>query len=293
MKPTRGRTPTGPDGGIFLWGLAVEFALTRTVRDSAALLDAVAGPDDGYFYTAQPPKGSFLAAAMSHPGSLKIGVVEQMPGCTRARKENLSKLNETRSLLEDLGHTCESVKLDFNAEEFNESTIQLWATTLGFYMEHFSKTTGRKISSKTVEAITLETYRYAKKLNAIELERAMSVQNSVSRSIGKTMRDYDVLLTPTLTREVAKLGELNQNARGVSLIDWWKELIEDYAAYTPQFNTTGQPALVLPLWESKKGLPITMQFVGKLGGEETLYSLANQLESSQPWITRRPSTYID
>jgi len=292
MKPTRGRTPTGPDSGIFLWGLAVEFALTRSVRDSAALLDAVSGPDDGYFYSAEAPKGSFLSATMSEPGNLRIGVIEQLPGCAKPKKESLTKLNETRALLEDLGHECETVKLVYSAEEFNESTIRLWATTLGFYMEQFSKMTGRKISSKTVEAVSLETYRYAKKLNAMELEWAMSAQNSVSRSVGKTMRDYDVLLSPVLARDVAKLGELNQNAKGVDLKSWWHQLMHDYCIYTPLFNTTGQPAVTLPLWQSKSGLPLSMQFVGRLGGEETLYSLANQLEVALPWASRKPPTYV-
>jgi amidase len=292
MKPTRGRTPTGPDSGIFLWGLAVEFALTRSVRDSAALLDAVSGPDDGYFYTAEAPTGSFLSATMSDPGSLRVGVIEQLPGCAKPKKESRNKLNETRVLLEGLGHTCETVKLTYSAEEFNESTIRLWATTLGFYMEQFSRMTGRKISSKTVEAVSLETYRYAKKLNAMELEWAMSAQNTVSRSVGKIMRDYDVLLSPVLARDVAKLGELNQNARGVDLKTWWNQLMHDYCIYTPLFNTTGQPAITLPLWQSKSGLPLSMQFAGRLGGEETLYSLANQLEVALPWANRRPPNYV-
>ena len=99
-----------------------------------------------------------------------------------------------------------TVKLDYNAEEFNESTIRLWATTLGFYMEQFSKMTGKKISSKTVEAVSLETYRYAKKLNAMELEWAMSAQNAVSRSVGRTMRDLRciALASPCTGRSQAR-----------------------------------------------------------------------------------------
>ena len=159
-------------------------------------------------------------------------------------------------------------------------------------MEQFSRMTGKKINSKTVEAVTLETYRYAKKLNAMELEWAMSAQNTISRCIGKTMRDYDVLLSPVLARDVAKLGELNQNAKGVGLLSWWNQLMHDYCIYTPLFNTTGQPAIVLPLWQSKSGLPLGMQFVGRLGGEETLYSLANQLETALPWANRKPPIYV-
>ncbi|MGE0486249.1 MAG: amidase [Gammaproteobacteria bacterium] len=291
MKPTRGRTPTGPDAGIFLWGLAIEFAETRSVRDSAALLDAVAGPDDGYFYCALPPKRSFLAAAMTPPGSLRIGVLDQLPGTARAAAEQRARLADTVKLLEGLGHVCEPVKIKYDAEAFNESTIRLWAVTLGYFMDAFSKMTGRAIGPKTVEAVTLEVYRYAHKLKAVEMEWAMGVQNQASRAVGAVMRDYDVLLTPGLGREVAKLGELNQNAKGVDMMTWWQQLMHDYTQFTPLFNTTGQPAVMLPLWQSKAGLPIAMQFVGRLADEETLYSLAGQLEQAHPWAARRPPIY--
>ena len=291
MKPTRGRTPTGPDGGLFLWGLAIEFVTTRSVRDSAALLDAVAGPDDGYFYTAEPPRGSFLSAAMTPPVRLRIGVIDQLPGSAKAASEQRARLADTRKLLTDLGHICERVKLNYDADAFNESTIRLWATTLGYTMEQFAKMTKRRINARNVEAVTLAVYRYAKKLNAMEMEWAMSVQNAVSRTVGKLMRDYDVLLTPGLGREVARLGEFDQNAKGLSVIDWWRQLMYDYSPFTPLFNTTGQPAIMLPLWQSKAGLPLAMQFVGRLGDEETLYSLAGQLEAALPWCGRIPPYY--
>lgn len=291
MKPTRGRTPTGPDSGLMLWGLAIEFAETRSVRDSAALLDAVAGPDDGYFYTAEPPRRGFLAAAMTPPASLRVGVISQLPGCGKPSREYKARLDDTRRLLEDLGHVCEPVRLKYDPDAFNESSIRLWAATLGFIMEYFARATGRRISARTVEAVTLEVYRYAKTINAMEMEWAMSAQNAVSRHLGAVMRDYDVLLTPGLAREVAELGVLDQNAKGMGPMDWWRHLMYDYTPYTALFNTTGQPAVMLPLWQSKGGLPMAMQFVGRLGDEETLYSLAGQLEQALPWSGRRPLHY--
>ena len=287
MKPTRGRTPTGPDAGIFLWGLAIEFVVARSVRDSAAMLDAVAGPDDGYFYTAEPPKRGFLSAAVTQPDALRIGVIDRLPGTARAAKEQRDRLADTVKLLEGLGHVCEPVTIKYDPESFNESTIRLWAATLGYFIEFFAEATGRKINARTLEAVTLEVYRYAKKLGAMEMEWAMSAQNAVSRSVGQVMRNYDVLLSPGLGREVAKLGELDQNAKGVGMMEWWRQLMYDYTQFTPLFNTTGQPAMMLPLWQSKRGLPLAMQFVGRLGDEETLYSLAGQLEQAQPWADRR------
>lgn len=291
MKPTRGRTPGGPDGGLSLWGLAVEFAETRSVRDSAALLDAVAGPDDGYFYVAEPPKRSFLAAAMTPPGALTIGVIDRLPGCRTISPEIRARLNDTVQLLESLGHRCEPVRLKYDSDSFNQSTVKLWAATLGAGMEAFSQMTGRPINAQTTEAVTLATYQYAKTVNSMDMERAMGVQNAVSRVVGQVMRRYDVLLTPGLAREVAQLGDLDQNASGVDLLAWWNQIVCNYSAFTALFNTTGQPAIMLPLWQSKAGLPLAMQFAGRLGDEETLYSLASQLETVLPWVNRKPQIY--
>lgn len=291
MKPTRGRTPTGPDFGIFLWGLAVEFATTRSVRDSAALLDAVAGPDDGYFYAAMPPKRSFLAAAMTPPSQLRIGVVDRMPGCGPIARENNARLADTQALLESLGHICEPLRLEYDADAFNESSIRLWAATLAYVMDQFAALTGRKIGPKTAEAVTLEVYRFGKTLRATQMEEAMSIQNVISRNIGQVMRNYDVLLTPGLGRDIAILGELDQNAKGLDMLGWWMHIIQNYSSFTPLFNTTGQPAVMLPLWQAKSGLPLAMQFAGRLGDEETLYSLAGQLEQALPWSERRAAHY--
>lgn len=291
MKPSRGRTPTGPDAGIFLWGMAIEFAETRTVRDSAALLDLLAGPDDGYFYDAPPPRRGFLSAAVTPPGQLRVGVVDRLPGGAPITREIKNRLNDTRRLLEDLGHICEPVRLQYDEEQFNESSIRLWATTLGYFMEQFAAITGRKIGPKTVEAVTLEVYRYAQSLKALQLEEAMVWQNAVCRRVGAVMRQYDVLLTPGLARDVAKLGELDQNAQGVDMRAWWQQIIQGYSAFTALFNTTGQPAIMLPLWQAKSGLPLAMQFVGRPGDEETLYSLAGQLEQALPWTGRKPALY--
>ncbi|MGD9601184.1 MAG: amidase [Gammaproteobacteria bacterium] len=291
LKPTRGRTPTGPDAGIFLWGLAIEFVNTRSVRDSAALLDAVAGPDDGYFYTAEPPRRGFLTAAMTPPAPLRIGVVDRLPGGRAITREIRDRLDDTCKLLEDLGHRCEPVRLNYDADAFNESTIRLWATTLGYFMEQFAAATGRRIGPKTVEAVTLEVYRFGQTVKAFELEHAMVQQNAVCRHVGAVMRGYDVLLTPGLARDVAKLGELDQNARGMDTMAWWKHIIQQYSVFTALFNTTGQPAIMLPLWQAKSGLPLAMQFVGRPGDEETLLSLAGQLEQAHPWAGRRPPHY--
>ena len=222
---------------------------------------------------------------------LRIGVVDKLPGGAAITREIRERLNDTRKLLEDLGHLVEPVKIDYSIEQFNESSMRIWATTLGYFMEQFAGITGRKIGPKTVEAVTLEVYRYGKGLTAFQMEEAMAWQNGVCRKVGAVMRNYDVLLTPGLAREVAKLGELDQNAKGVDMAAWWQQILQGYSAFTALFNSTGQPAVMLPLWQSKAGLPIAMQFVGRMADEETLYSLAGQLEQALPWSGRKPPLY--
>lgn len=291
MKPSRGRTPGGPDLGMLLWGLGVEFFETRTVRDSAAMLDAVAGPDPGCFYAAAPPRRSFLAAAHTPPPPLVIGVIDQLPGACATGSEQLERLADTVKLLEALGHRCEPVRLDYDNEAFVASTLPLWATTLGHYMNLFAQRTGRDIEPHTTERVTLSIYRYGESLTAFQLEAAMSTQNAISRQVARAIAPYDVLLTPALARDVARIGELDQNAEGVDMRAWWRQIIEHYSPFTPLFNTTGQPAVMLPLWQATNGLPLAMQFVGRPGDEETLYSLAGELEQALPWRGRRPGCY--
>ncbi|MGE3773663.1 MAG: amidase family protein [Gammaproteobacteria bacterium] len=139
--------------------------------------------------------------------------------------------------------------------------------------------------------MTLSIYRTGQSLTAFELEAAMSTQNAISRQVARAIAPYDVLLTPALVRDVAKIGELDQNAADVDMREWWRQIIEHYSPFTPLFNTTGQPAVMLPLWQARSGLPLAMQFVGRPGDEETLYSLAGELEQALPWRGRRPRCY--
>ncbi|MGE0861132.1 MAG: amidase [Gammaproteobacteria bacterium] len=291
MKVSRGRTPGGPDLGMLLWGLGVEFFETRSVRDSAAMLDCVAGEDAGCFYVAPPPRRSFLAAAHTPPQRLRVGVIEQLPGGCPTGAEQRARLADTVRLLEGLGHRCEPLALEYDSEAFVTSTLPLWAVTLAHYMQRCARALSRTIDASNTEAVTLAIYRYALGLNALDLEEAMAVQNAITRHAVAAMAGYDVLLTPALARDVARIGELDQNASGVDMRAWWRQIIQDYSPFTPLFNTTGQPALMLPLWQADSGLPLAMQFVGRYGDEETLYSLAGELEQAQPWAARRPAHY--
>ena len=152
MKVSRGRTPGGPDLGMLLWGLGVEFFETRSVRDSAVMLDIVGGADSGCFYTAPPPRRSFLSAAHTPPPRLRIGVVEKLPGACETGSEQRARLADTVKLLEGLGHHCEPLTLNYDNEAFVSSTLPLWAVTLGHYMHLFARSTGRSIGPDAIIA---------------------------------------------------------------------------------------------------------------------------------------------
>ena len=291
MKPSRGRTPHGPDLGILLFGLGIEFAVTRTVRDSAALLDAIHGADPGAFMEAPAPKGTFLDAVAKRP-TLTIGVLDRFPHQTQDLEPEIAdKLAETVKLLESLGHTVRPVSIDYDVEDFNHSSAVIWATTLSYFMDQFAAATGRGINNNTCEAVTLEVYKFGQTLKATDVEAALVGQNKVSRAVGNILTGVDVILTPGLVRDPAPLGELNQNAPGVDMAKWWAQIIGGYSAYTPAINTSGHPAVMLPLFQSQADLPMAMQFIGRMGAEETLYSLSGQLEEALPWKDRRPPVY--
>jgi amidase len=142
-----------------------------------------------------------------------------------------------------------------------------------------------------MERVTLSIYEYGRTLTAFQLEEAMAWQNAITRNVCAAMRGVDVVLTPGLARDVARQGEIDQDAPGVDVRDWWQKIVQTYSTFTPLFNTTGQPALMLPLWQAASGLPMSMQFVGQPGDEATLYSLAGQLEQAHPWSQRKPPHY--
>ena len=217
MKVSRGRTPGGPDLGMLLWGLGVEFFETRTVRDSAVMLDIVGGADAGCFYTAPPPRRSFLAAAHTTPPRLRIGVVDKLPGACETGSEQRARLADTVKLLEGLGHRCEPLTIEYDSEAFVSSTLPLCAVTLGHYMHLFARSSGRVIGQDNTEAVTLEIYRYGASLKAFEMEAAMSTQNAITHQTIAAMNGYDIVLTSAMARDVAKIGELDQNASKVDM----------------------------------------------------------------------------
>ena len=282
MKPTRGRTPTGPDSHDPLCGLGIEFAVTRSVRDSAALLDAVHGPGRGDGYVIPRPRRAYAEEARTHPGPLRIAWTDTTWSGGEIDPAVRDALAETVRLCRDLGHTLTQARPDFDFDDFMNATHTLWTCFVAHSVDAVAAATGRQPGADNLEATTLACYEAGRTTPAEALIAAMDVNNRICRQVAPLFRDYDVLLTPTIAKLPLPLGTLNANDASIDARGW-TETVFDYAPFTALFNTTGQPAVSLPLQRSTDFVPIGMQFVGRWGDESTLYRLAAQLEQAAPW----------
>jgi amidase len=289
LKPTRGRVPIGPDYQEALSGFAVEFAVTRTVRDAAALLDEVAGWAPGDKYRLQAPERPYAHEAGQDPAPLRIAVHTASWAGTDVDPEVVAAVEGVAGVLEGLGHHIERDTPEFDWAEFMLAHYRVWGGFVAESVHAVSAMTGLAPSSDTLEATVLAGYEYGRALTVIEMGEAFGIVNRISRVVGQFHQRYDVLLTPTTNTPPLPLGYLDANAD----LDHeaWTRRIFDVASFTPLFNLTGGPAISLPLAMTASGLPIGVQFAADLCEESTLLALAGQLERAMPWADRRPGVH--
>ena len=287
LKPTRGRTPSGPDAAYPIGGLAHNFAVSRSVRDSAALLDAVAGSAPGDPFQIGPPARAYLDEVQRPPEPLRIAYTARPWSGKTISAETATALEETATVCADLGHAISEAMPSFDYEAYMQAMTVIWCASLTFRLDAVAAATGRTIGPDTVEAATLTCYERGTALTASDYLTAQSVFNRVSRACGEFFESVDVLLTPTADGPAPLIGTLDQNTDGFDAGGWFAQVF-GYAPFTALFNVTGQPAMSVPLAESADGLPIGMQFVAPYGDEATLFRLAGQLEEARPWSGRRP-----
>ncbi len=290
LKPTRGRVPTGPGFGDWLHGYAVELGVTRSVRDTAALLDAVQGPDIGPPNIIAPPARPYLDECTRPPGRLRIGFTgTPINGCA-IHPHVSDALANTVGLLETLGHELVPVAFGTDWQHYFEQLVVLWSSYVAWSIDGVANALKRTPSLENLERVTWELYRHGRSLSATDMQNALANFNVVCRQTGAMFEQFDVLLTPTLAQPPLTLGTLDQNAIGVDAREWTRQVF-NWVPFTPLYNTTGQPAISLPLQWSPDGLPLGMQFAAKLNDEATLIRLAAQLESAHPWRARKPGIF--
>ena len=292
LKPTRGRVSLGPDHGTVLLGLVVEHALTRTVRDSAVILDATQGAAPGDPYVIAPPARPYLEELGAPVGRLRIAYTKKAWTGVDVAPELAAAVDRTAKLCSDLGHDLVEAGPVIDAEAFGVATQNIWCSFLALGIKGLSAATGREPGPRTLEASSLACLEYGKSLTAVDLYLADDVMNRTSRDVAKFFSSYDVLLTPTIAQRTLAIGAglLNGNASGLTAEKWVRQIFT-YAPFTSLFNTTGQPAISLPLEQDSDGLPVGMQFVARYGEEALLFRLAASLELANPWKERRPAIW--
>ncbi|WP_242495666.1 amidase [Salinicola tamaricis] len=283
FKPSRGLMPAGPMVGEGWGGLAVAHAITLSVRDSAALLDATAGADLGAPYAAPTTPMSYLAATERDPGALRIGLIE---GPALA-PEAASVARQSAALCESLGHRVESVTLPLDWETFYHRCFDIIGPSTRETLDTLGKMRGAPIDEQLLEPRTRVMLRERGHLDATRYIAAINDMHALGRRLAALMQQFDVLLSPTLARQPPRIGELDAFDERLSLAEII-DAFHGYCPFTALFNATGQPAMSLPLYWTEAGLPLGTHFAGRFGEESLLLSLAAQLERARPWAGKRP-----
>ena len=286
LKPTRARNPLGPDQGEGWGGASVAHAVTRTVRDSAALLDATSGPDVGDPYWAPPPAGPFLHEVGREPGRLRIALTTAPWNGQPVDPECAAAARVTATLCETLGHRVEEARPEIDAPALGLATRIIIGANIRTALEARAVVLGRELSAADVERVTWARAVDGCTYTAADYARAMGVVHRTGRVVARFFTEHDVLLSPTLCQPPYPLG----------VLDMMSQASEAYLAavlasvgFTSLFNAAGNPAISMPLAWSQAGLPLGVQFVAPFGDEATLFRLAAQLEVAQPWADRRPA----
>ncbi len=285
LKPTRGRNTLAPFAGEALAGLAAEHALTLTVRDCAALLDATAGPGAGDPYVAPPPARTFLEAVGAAPGRLKIAFTRKSPNGATIGADSLRELESVARLCADLGHKVEEADPAVDGDAMVPAFLTLIAAnTVVNLGSHPGK--NRPPLPGELENVTREMYERGLRVTGADYVKAVNTAHRLGRQMAAFHADHDVLLTPGLAGVAPKLGWVDMMLADAD--EYWRRVF-DFSPFTVWFNLTGQPALMLPLGMSAEGLPLGTQLVARFGDEATLFRLAGQLEAARPWFDRKPA----
>ncbi len=291
LKPSRGRISAGPGSGESMNGLLVNFGLMRSVRDCAALLDALSGPAAGDPYFLSPPAEPFLRAIETPPPPLRIALNRRVwSGLMLDPKVSVS-LTRAGKILQDLGHTVEDAVPSFDYIRFLKAQMVIWAAHIATEIDKVALVTGRKIGKETLMTTTLALYQKGSRVSAGELLAALADYNATARAVARLFAGYDILVTPTCATLPVPID--------AHLIDQPNALVEDLfdhlapiETFTALFNCTGQPAISLPVSQSSVGLPVGMQLVARLGADDLLLRLAAQLEAVSGWISRKPRWHV-
>ena len=285
LKPTQGRITLGPYRDES--NLGVELCVSRSVRDTAALLDAVRGPSVGDTVIAAPPARPYIDELGSDPGHLRIGLLDHHPFAGPVHEQCAIAVRNAATLLQSLGHNVEPGFPQALANpEFARRFSAMWSTNMGVGIKRISDQLGRELKLGDVELVNWAQAEYARSVNGVDYAMALATNAEFRRAVQQWWHDgWDLLLTPTLGEPPALLGTFANDPKA-PLAPMVRA--GQYVPFTPAFNASGQPAISLPLHWTPDGLPIGVQLVAAYGREDVLLRVAAQLELAQPWAYRHP-----
>ena len=286
LKPTRGRNPLGPVTGDLMSGLIVEHVVTRTVRDSALMLDCTHGPEAGDPYCAPAPVRRFIEEVGAEPKQLRIAFAKSAADGRELHSECRAAAESAAALCAELGHTVEEATPEIDPDSVSASFMTIWAAGLAFTIDSFAMIRDIEPKEESFEPLTWALYQNGVEISASQYQIAVAMLQMVSREIGRFHQNYDLWLTPTLGQPPIRNGIVDSSVEDAIL--GFAPMI-DYVPFTPLANATGQPAMSIPLHWSDNGLPVGVMFTGRFGDEATLLRLAAQLEEARPWIERKPA----
>ena len=285
LKPTRGRNSLAPDFGDILGGLVVEHVVSRTVRDSAAALDATSGPVSGDPYFAPPKVRPYLEEVGSRPKRLRIAFSTRTFTGDILHSDCSEAAVQAAELCSSLGHHVEENTPQLDFAEIAPAFISVYAAGLASTIDTVKLLTGQEPSRDLLESMTWNVYEIGKQVSAAQYLLAITRLQYVARRVAAFFEDYDLLLTPALGLPPLKIGTVDFMSPTATIAD---ETIVKFALFNPLYNITGQPAVSLPLYWNREGLPIGVLFGARFGDEATLFQLAGEIEQAQPWANRRP-----
>ena len=309
LKPTRARVPVGPDSSEAWYGFAIDHVVSRTVRDSAALLDASDGPELGAPYAAPAKERPFLEEVEREPGSLRIALCTDPLLPSRPDPVVVAAAEDAARLCESLGHRVEVARPPIDPTSFASDFLTAVSVATAVTIDQLAAMVGRKPRHDDLEATTWLTAMLGRTIDGVGLEHARQRLQMMARQVAIFFERYDVLLTPCLGSPppphgalgatgiegqlhgvIARLG-ITAALRLPGMIERTANQVYDFIPWTPLANVTGQPSMSVPLAWSQDRLPLGILFTGRFGDEATLFRLAGQLEQAQPWRDRRPPVH--
>ena len=288
LMPTRGRTPAAANQ----WGGPIAFTrqhvITRSVRDSAAMLDQLLDHDASSWTRVKPPLHSYLSGIGRNSKPLNIAFSTASPSGKPVHPDCVAAVHKAVRLCQNRGHTVEERAPRYDWELFAHAFEDQWAINMRFGIETLKKKTGRTAGPDTLEKSSLLALEHARSLTQERISTSLHQVYHIARQAEQFFNEWDIFISPTCLTPAPQLGELNGNAESLTGDQWFEQYFAAYVPFLPICNVSGQPAMSVPLHQTGDGLPVGVHCVARFGEEDTLIQLAAQLEEAAPWAHRYP-----